>query len=196
MTTAMWAPVNQQVYDYGDLVGDTTVWDSTDWIAPQGYWDPYSMAWGPSAWDWGPDVTTFGFDTNFLPAAGPMAALPPGPWGQLQQQQPRAFSPTANFGETNDTHVITIDLPGVSKEDISVDVEGDTVVVKGDRKTEEQQKTGERYHQRESRLGRFFRRFWIPEGVDPSSIRAKLSNGLLKVFMPKSAEGRLQIEGQ
>jgi len=94
------------------------------------------------------------------------------------------WAPRADMSETEDKYVIHMDLPGVSKKDLKVNMEDNMLTINGDRKVDETHK-GEGYYRRERAFGNFYRAFTIPKAVNESKIEATFKDGVLTVNIPK-----------
>ena len=97
------------------------------------------------------------------------------------------WRPTVDTYEEGDNIVIKADLPGVKKEDVSIDVKDNVLTLKGERKHEENVNE-ENYYRRESAYGKFQRAFTLPDAVDPNKIEASYKDGTLKITVPKAEE--------
>lgn len=95
-----------------------------------------------------------------------------------------AFTPTVNTREGDYAYHIEVDLPGVKKEDIHVEVKDNRLTISGERKTKEEVNE-ESYHRIESSYGKFERSFTLPEDVDAENVDASCDNGVLEVVLPK-----------
>ena len=94
------------------------------------------------------------------------------------------FTPAINTREGEFAYHIEVDLPGMKKEDISIQVEDNTLVISGERKVKEEIKE-ENYYKIESRFGTFSRSFALPEDADIEKIHAESQDGVLEVIVPK-----------
>jgi HSP20 family protein len=95
------------------------------------------------------------------------------------------FVPAVNTREADDAYYIEVDLPGVKKEDISIDVDDNVLTISGERKVEEERKD-EEFYRVESVYGTFERSFTLPEDVDADKIEAEAKDGVLTVKIPKA----------
>ncbi len=95
-----------------------------------------------------------------------------------------AWNPSVDIYENDDNIVIKAEIPGVSKDDIHVDLKGRVLTLKGERKNENEVKE-DRFYRREMSYGSFERSFTLPGEVDPEKIKADFKDGVLKVEAPK-----------
>ena len=94
------------------------------------------------------------------------------------------FTPVVNTREGEYAFHIEADLPGVKKEDISVDVSDGVLTISGERQHKDEIKK-EDYYKLESSYGKFQRSFTLPEGTDTENITASCDNGVLEITIPK-----------
>ena len=97
------------------------------------------------------------------------------------------WQPSVDIKETAEAFVIKADLPEVKKEDIKISVENGVLTLRGERKTEKEEKDA-KYHRVERAYGSFMRSFALPENVVQDKIKADSSDGLLTITLTKSAE--------
>lgn len=97
------------------------------------------------------------------------------------------FNPAVNTREGEFAYHIEVDLPGMSKEDINIQIENNALVISGERKYKEEVKE-ENYYKVESSFGSFSRSFSLPENIDMESIHAESVDGVLEVIVPKLAK--------
>lgn len=101
-----------------------------------------------------------------------------------------AWVPVSDVHETPDGLVVCLELPGLSTEDIDVRVDGDELVVQGERRMEREHPT-EQYHRVERSYGKFVRRFPLASDVDRDSAAASYNDGVLTVRLSRrQSDGR------
>ena len=97
---------------------------------------------------------------------------------------PRRWVPAMDLVETDDQFVLKADLPGLSEDDVHIDVEDDVLTVSGERKAEHEDKR-EGYVRVERSYGSFRRSLTLPEGVEAEAVSASFENGVLEIRIPK-----------
>ncbi|TYB83148.1 Hsp20/alpha crystallin family protein [Maritimibacter fusiformis] len=96
------------------------------------------------------------------------------------------LSPASDAKLAEDVYTITLELPGVEEKDIDLTVNDGVVQVRGEKKSEREEK-GETWYFSERQFGSFSRSFRLPPDADASKIEAGLKDGVLTVTVPKSA---------
>jgi HSP20 family protein len=96
-----------------------------------------------------------------------------------------SWTPAVDIHETDHGFVIKAELPGVSKDDVSVDVHQNTLTLRGQRKHEAEVKQ-DKYHRVERAYGTFQRSFVLPTAVDQEKVQATFKDGVLELHLPKS----------
>lgn len=94
------------------------------------------------------------------------------------------WAPAVDIKEEPERFVLTADVPGVDPKDIEVTMENGMLVIKGERKWADEQER-DNYRRIERSYGMFYRRFSLPDTVDPDGIQAKSREGVLEVTIPK-----------
>jgi HSP20 family protein len=110
------------------------------------------------------------------------------PGGELQMK--------IDVKEDDKSFTVNADIPGVKKEDIHVEVEGDQVTVRAETKQEKEEKKGEKVIYSERSYGAVSRSFSLPADVDEKGAKAEYKNGVLNLVLPKKANGsarRLEV---
>ncbi len=102
------------------------------------------------------------------------------------------WMPVVDIDETEDAFVVKAELPGVEKDDVSVNIDNDVLTIKGEKKTETEDK---KRHRIECTYGSFVRSFTLPQAVKTEMVEAEYKNGVLNLTIPKSEEAKpKQIE--
>ncbi|PTX15148.1 HSP20 family protein [Pontibacter mucosus] len=94
------------------------------------------------------------------------------------------FTPHVDACETERGYEIEVALPGVKKEDITIDFQEGKLTITGERKLEKKEE-GRRFHMMETQYGSFSRSFFLPDNVNPDKITAEFRDGILLVDVPK-----------
>ena len=97
------------------------------------------------------------------------------------------WSPSVDIHETENALVLTTDLPGIEEKDFEIEIDGNTLTLKGKRDYEKEIKK-ENFHRIERSYGSFCRSFTLPNYVDQDKIEAQHDKGLLKITLPKRPE--------
>lgn len=95
--------------------------------------------------------------------------------------------PQIDIEEKDDRYIITADLPGVSNEDVTVEVRGETLRISGEKQNETEE-TGRNYHRIERSYGSFLRVLNLPEDVEVDGIEATFRNGVMTVDIPRKTD--------
>ena len=139
--------------------------------------------------------------TSLVPSRGSNALMRPdfGLFG-LHREIDRLFSdlaqgvgtqaniaPNIEISETDKAIEISAEMPGLERKDVEISIEDDTLTIRGEKKVEEDNKDKNVQHSERS-YGVFLRVLQLPPGIDPSSVQATMSNGVLKITIPKPAK--------
>jgi HSP20 family protein len=98
-------------------------------------------------------------------------------------------APAIDVSEDEKAYKITAELPGLEAKDLDVAIVGDTLMIKGEKQQEKEQKD-KNYHVTERAYGSFQRAFALPDGVARDKIAADLSKGVLTLTLPKTIEAQ------
>jgi HSP20 family protein len=126
---------------------------------------------------WSPFTSLIAPFTEFRPTRGHPSAA--------------EWSPSVDIFESDDAYHFAAELPGVRKEDVSVQIDNGVLVLSGQRKLENEDRI-RTYHRLEGSYGSFARSFELPEGADAGNVNASFANGVLTVSIAKvqSAKSR------
>ncbi len=110
------------------------------------------------------------------------------PFGEEELAQ-GSWIPPVDIHETKEAIVLNIELPGVTKEDIQLEVKDSTLTIRGEKKVEKDVKE-ENFHRMERTYGAFMRAFTLPSMVRQESVKARFKDGVLEVTLPKAEEAK------
>jgi HSP20 family protein len=99
----------------------------------------------------------------------------------------RRWLPAMDLAETENDFVLRADLPGLSEEDVNIELEDNVLTISGQRKSEHEERK-EGFHRVERGYGSFTRSLTLPEGVNAEAIKAGFDRGVLEVHIPKPEE--------
>jgi HSP20 family protein len=103
----------------------------------------------------------------------------------------RTWAPPVDLYETDDALILKAELPGVSKDDVSVEVHQNTLLLRGQRRHEAEVKE-DNYHRMERAYGTFQRSFVLPTLMDQEHVQATYKDGVLELRLPKSEAAKPQ----
>ena len=98
-----------------------------------------------------------------------------------------AWSPGIDVFEKDNRLITKVDLPGLKKEDVKVELTDNHLVISGERKTEAEEKRDD-FYRCEREYGSFYRAVPLPPGVKPEEVKASFADGVLEVSMPLPAK--------
>ena len=101
-----------------------------------------------------------------------------------------SVAPRLSVKEDQQAYIVEAEIPGVTKENVKISVEGNVVTLEAEVKRQVEQKDGDNVTQVEKTVRKFARRFTLAKDVDDAQSVAKLENGILTLTLPKKAELR------
>ena len=99
-------------------------------------------------------------------------------------QNTQDWSPAVDVKETDNSFVLSADIPGLTKKDIKINIANGRLSISGERSFETDREN-DNYHYRERRFGSFDRSFNLPDTIDEDNISASFKNGILSIQLPK-----------
>ena len=106
-------------------------------------------------------------------------------WPSFEKDTDLTWSPRVDVHETDKEIIIEVELPGLTKKDINVEVKNNTLTITGERKSEEKFKES-KCSRVERHYGKFERTFGLPDTVLTEKVSAGYKNGVLTLTLPKS----------
>jgi HSP20 family protein len=121
----------------------------------------------------------FDFGRGWLPPAIARGATP-GVW-----------APQIEMFEQDGELIVRADLPGLTRDDVNVEIDNDAITIEGERRSE-QSEDREGYYRSERSYGKFYRRLPLPDGVEAENANATFRDGVLEITMnaPKRTESK------
>ena len=99
------------------------------------------------------------------------------------------WSPNMDLMESDDQYHLSVDLPGISKKDVSISVENNRLTIRGERAAESRTED-DNVLRMERSFGSFYRAVRLPESVNEDAIKASFTDGVLSVVLPKTEKSR------
>lgn len=100
--------------------------------------------------------------------------------------------PAIDVHENDDAYSVSVDLPGVKKDDIKVNLENGILSVRAETRREEKEEKEGKLIRQERHLGQFLRQLSVGADVDPSGVKASFTDGVLKLTLPKRPEHKAE----
>ncbi|OVA17741.1 Alpha crystallin/Hsp20 domain [Macleaya cordata] len=116
-----------------------------------------------------------------------------GPRSEISSETSQLSNIRIDWKETPEAHVFRADLPGLNKEEVKVEVEGRVLQISGERSSEKEDKN-DLWHRIERSIGKFFRRFRLPENTKVDEVKATMENGVLTVTLPKEEVKKPEVK--
>jgi HSP20 family protein len=131
------------------------------------------------------------FFADFRLGSSSLLPRPELPWAS-REATPGEWFPSLEIAERGGKLVVRADLPGLTKDDVKVELREDVLCIEGERRHEREEKR-KGFYRSERTYGRFYREVPLPEGIDAEQAKATFKNGVLEVTMPappRPAKGR------
>ncbi|RLG19162.1 Hsp20/alpha crystallin family protein [Nanoarchaeota archaeon] len=113
---------------------------------------------------------------------------------EIEVRFPEGFrEPLSDLRETEDSYILSMEIPGVKKDEISIHATEDEIEVKAEsKKLVEEEKEG--IIRKERSYRGFYRKFKLPSKIDPENIEAKYEDGVLEIKMPKKEKEKKKVK--
>lgn len=97
------------------------------------------------------------------------------------------WKPVVDIFDKTDSIIIHAELPGVTKDDVSIEVKDNVLTLKGER-VEVKEVSEDKFFRKERSFGSFYRAFTLPSAINPDKIKATFKDGVLEIEIPKPEE--------
>ena len=108
-------------------------------------------------------------------------------WSNSTSSAGDLHTPRIDLAENKKELLVTADMPGMDEDNIEVSLEQNSLVIRGHKKTEEEDK-GQYYYHVERSLGTFYRSIPLPCAIDESKVKADYKKGVLSIHLPKAED--------
>jgi HSP20 family protein len=108
-------------------------------------------------------------------------------WPEWQRDLGEEWTPSMNFYEKEGKYFLTSELPGISKDDVSINIDNGVITITG-KKESSKEEEGASYYLKETSYGSFSRSLRLPGEVEEDKIEASIKDGVLTIEMPKKEE--------
>ncbi len=143
----------------------------------------------PALYDPFTDLDFFERWSPFRTLLAPRARWAEDPWFA---QSARSVSPSVDITEDDDAYHVSVELPGATRSDVTVEVKDDVLTVRGEKRNERQDKK-EQARRVERFYGSFSRSFTLPSNAAADRVSASFENGVLQIAIPKREEAKPRI---
>ncbi|EYU35285.1 hypothetical protein ABFS82_06G130400 [Erythranthe guttata] len=99
-----------------------------------------------------------------------------------------------DWKETPEAHLFKVDVPGLKKEEVKVEVEDGSILQISGERSKEQEEKNDKWHRVERSSGKFIRRFRLPENAKLEQVKAAMENGVLTVTVPKEEVKKPEVK--
>jgi len=111
------------------------------------------------------------------------------PWASFENSKAVTDQVKVNVVENKGDYILTAEVPGLTEKDIDIEIKDDLITLKGHTE-ESQEKEEDHFRMKEFSHRRFERSFRIGEGIDPDTVSAQLTHGVLTVVLPRREEAK------
>lgn len=110
-------------------------------------------------------------------------------WSPYKSIEESRLSPACEIEESEEHYLLSLEVPGIKKEDLKIEFVDNQLVISGERHSEEKKRKDHFYYS-ERRGGKFSRSFKLPVGVDAEKVEAQYQDGVLKIYVPKAESAK------
>lgn len=110
-------------------------------------------------------------------------------WARPRSGQIEAWYPAVDLSESENEYTLVAELPGMTKDDVKITLNDNTVTLRGEKKAEKKTKE-ENWHHIERTYGAFERSFTLGTSVDREKVKARFENGVITLTLPKAESSR------